>query len=72
MIGVAFQENKDIHKVVDEVIYIPGTLPLLAPVLTAIPLQMLAYYAAVHRDCDVDQPRDLGKKCHGGVGNREN
>ena len=61
MIGVAFQENKDIHKVVDEVIYIPETLPLLAPVLTAIPLQMLAYYAAVHRDCDVDQPRNLAK-----------
>ncbi|WP_148137847.1 glutamine--fructose-6-phosphate transaminase (isomerizing) [Candidatus Formimonas warabiya] len=61
VIGVAFEGNKEIGKSVDEVIYIPETLPLLAPVLTVIPLQMLAYYASVHRGCDVDQPRNLAK-----------
>jgi len=61
VIGLAFEGNDEIKKSVDEVIYIPKTLPFLAPVLTVIPLQMLAYYAAVYRDCDVDQPRNLAK-----------
>ena len=37
------------------------TLPLLTPILTAIPLQLLAYHIAVRRGCDVDQPRNLAK-----------
>ena len=61
VIGLAFAGHEEIAKCVDEVIYIPETLPLLAPILTVIPLQMLAYYAAVHRGCDVDQPRNLAK-----------
>ena len=36
-------------------------MPLLMPLLTAIPLQMLAYYIAVNRGCNVDQPRNLAK-----------
>jgi glucosamine--fructose-6-phosphate aminotransferase (isomerizing) len=46
---------------VDAVIEIPNNLPLLAPVLTVIPLQLLAYYTAVLRGCDVDKPRNLAK-----------
>lgn len=61
VIGVAFEGNKELQKSVDQVIYLPETLPLLAPVLTVIPLQMLSYYASVHRGCDVDQPRNLAK-----------
>ncbi|MGI6712328.1 MAG: glutamine--fructose-6-phosphate transaminase (isomerizing) [Bacillota bacterium] len=61
VIGVAFKGKAGLKKTVDEVIYLPKTLPLLAPILMAIPLQMLAYYAAVHRQCDVDQPRNLAK-----------
>ena len=39
----------------------PQTDPRLAPVLATIPLQLLAYYVAVRRGCDVDQPRNLAK-----------
>ncbi|MGI6679439.1 MAG: glutamine--fructose-6-phosphate transaminase (isomerizing) [Dehalobacterium sp.] len=61
VIGVAFEGNRELKNYVDQVIYIPKTLPMLAPVLTVVPLQMLAYYASVHRGCDVDQPRNLAK-----------
>ncbi|MBX0330717.1 glutamine--fructose-6-phosphate transaminase (isomerizing) [Oscillochloris sp. ZM17-4] len=45
----------------DHVISVPLTLPLLQPILTVIPLQLLAYEVAVRRGCDVDQPRNLAK-----------
>lgn len=45
----------------DHVISIPATLPLLQPILTVIPLQLFAYYVALRRGCDVDQPRNLAK-----------
>ncbi len=41
--------------------YIPPTLETLTPVLAIIPLQLFAYYVALERDCDVDQPRNLAK-----------
>jgi glucosamine--fructose-6-phosphate aminotransferase (isomerizing) len=44
-----------------QVIYIPRTHQLLTPLLAVIPLQLLAYHIAVHRGCDVDQPRNLAK-----------
>jgi len=40
---------------------VPETLGILTPILTVVPLQLLAYYIAVHRGCDVDQPRNLAK-----------
>jgi glucosamine--fructose-6-phosphate aminotransferase (isomerizing) len=46
---------------VEQVIEVPQTLPFLQPVLTTIPLQLLAYHIAVLRGCDVDQPRNLAK-----------
>ncbi len=45
----------------DVAIEIPATLPLLTPLLAAVPLQLLAYYTAVRRGADVDQPRNLAK-----------
>ena len=45
----------------DHVLTVPRTDPRLAPVLATIPLQLLAYYVAVRRGCDVDQPRNLAK-----------
>jgi glutamine---fructose-6-phosphate transaminase (isomerizing) len=45
----------------DFVIEVPETLPLLTPLLTTIPLQLLAYHVAVRRGADVDQPRNLAK-----------
>ena len=61
VIGLAFEGNEEIHKSVDEVIYIPRTHAVLASALAVIPLQLLAYYAAVARGTDVDQPRNLAK-----------
>jgi len=46
---------------VDHLIQVPQTLPFLLPVLTTVPLQLLAYHIAVLRGCDVDQPRNLAK-----------
>jgi glucosamine--fructose-6-phosphate aminotransferase (isomerizing) len=43
------------------VVYVPKTIPLLAPVLSVISLQLLAYYTAVQKGCDVDKPRNLAK-----------
>ncbi|MBC7262634.1 MAG: hypothetical protein H5T63_11565, partial [Chloroflexi bacterium] len=42
-------------------IFVPEASPLLTPVLTVIPLQLLAYHIAVRLGCDVDQPRNLAK-----------
>ena len=42
-------------------IYIPKTIEDLSPLLVSIPLQLLSYYIAIKRDCDVDQPRNLAK-----------
>lgn len=50
-----------LDNVCDEVIAVPRTLDFLAPVLTVIPLQLLAYHTAVHLGCDVDKPRNLAK-----------
>ena len=45
----------------DQVIYVPQTDPLLYPILTTLPMQLLSYHIAVKRGCDVDQPRNLAK-----------
>jgi len=61
VLGLALEGNTELAKSVDQVIYIPATLPILAPVLTVIPLQMLSYYASLARGNDVDKPRNLAK-----------
>ena len=61
VIAVATQGDQDMASLVDEVLYIPPCSDLLTPILTVAPLQMLAYYMAVRRRCDVDQPRNLAK-----------
>lgn len=61
VIGVAMQGDEQIGKYVDHAITIPATDKYLAPILTVIPLQLLAYYAAVTRGADVDKPRNLAK-----------
>jgi glucosamine--fructose-6-phosphate aminotransferase (isomerizing) len=45
----------------DYVIELPPASDLLSPILSIIPLQLLAYHIAVRRGCDVDQPRNLAK-----------
>jgi glucosamine--fructose-6-phosphate aminotransferase (isomerizing) len=61
LIAVATEGDAQILEKVSEVIYIPETSEDLAPFLGVIPLQLLAYYIALRRSCDVDQPRHLAK-----------
>ncbi|MCS6966675.1 MAG: glutamine--fructose-6-phosphate transaminase (isomerizing) [Candidatus Kapabacteria bacterium] len=61
VIAIADENDPDIAAVANHVIPIPRTLPLLTPVLTVIPLQLLAYYTAIERGCNVDMPRNLAK-----------
>jgi glucosamine--fructose-6-phosphate aminotransferase (isomerizing) len=61
LVAFAKQGNLQLEDVVDKVIYIPETLKELTPVLTVVPLQLLAYYMAVEKGCDVDKPRNLAK-----------
>ncbi len=61
IIAIATENDKDIVRYADHVIYIPDVHKALLPILSVIPLQLLSYYIAVHRGCDVDQPRNLAK-----------
>jgi glutamine---fructose-6-phosphate transaminase (isomerizing) len=61
VIAVCSQGDTKIATLADEVLPLPDTDPLLMPVLTVVPLQLLAYHIAVKRGCDVDQPRNLAK-----------
>ncbi len=61
VIAVATEGNKQIRELVEHVIYVPRAPELLAPLIEVVPLQLLAYYIAVRRGCDVDQPRNLAK-----------
>ncbi|MDO5707066.1 MAG: glutamine--fructose-6-phosphate transaminase (isomerizing) [Andreesenia angusta] len=61
VISFTLEGNTDVGKVSDQVIYMPKTISILTPVLSVIPLQLLSYYVAVHRGCDVDKPKNLAK-----------
>lgn len=59
--AVAVEGFTEIEEVADQVFYLPATHSVLAPILSVIPLQLFAYYAAVARGCSVDTPRNLAK-----------
>ena len=61
VIAVADAPDAELERLADHIIQIPTTHELLLPLLTVIPLQLLAYHIAVLRDCHVDQPRNLAK-----------
>jgi glucosamine--fructose-6-phosphate aminotransferase (isomerizing) len=61
VIAIATEGDEEIRKRSDHVIYMPRTIEMLTPILNIIPLQLLAYYIAILRGCDVDQPRNLAK-----------
>ncbi len=61
VIAIALEGDDSIAKYADHVIYIPRADKELAPILSVLPLQLLAYYAALTRGCDVDKPRNLAK-----------
>ncbi|WP_368654951.1 glutamine--fructose-6-phosphate transaminase (isomerizing) [Ornithinibacillus sp. 4-3] len=58
--NVCVISTKDLEGDADSLI-IPKVLEILSPLVSVIPLQLIAYYAALHRDCDVDKPRNLAK-----------
>ena len=61
ILALTSEGNGDLGRLVDQQIHVPPSAPLLSPVITAIPLQLLAYHIAVLRGCDVDRPRNLAK-----------
>jgi glucosamine--fructose-6-phosphate aminotransferase (isomerizing) len=61
ILAIATDGDETVRGLADHVIYVPQTLPMLQPLLSVIPLQLLAYHIAVLRGCDVDQPRNLAK-----------
>jgi glucosamine--fructose-6-phosphate aminotransferase (isomerizing) len=61
LIVVANEGDEEIARLAHHVLWVPHLSPLLLPVLTVVPLQFFAYYIAVRRGCDVDQPRHLAK-----------
>lgn len=61
VIAIGTEGCDKLAKVADDVIFLPPCPDYLSPILTAIPLQLLAYHTAVHLGCDVDKPRNLAK-----------
>ena len=61
IIAVVSEGDRQLRDKVDHVITVPSTIEMLQPILTAVPLQLLAYHIAVRRGCSVDQPRNLAK-----------
>ncbi|HOW27098.1 MAG TPA: glutamine--fructose-6-phosphate transaminase (isomerizing) [Elusimicrobiota bacterium] len=61
VIALATEGDQQIAEKADHVIYLPAMPEFLSPCVNVVPLQMLAYYIAVLRGCDVDQPRNLAK-----------
>jgi len=61
IIAVATEGNEEISDIADDVIYIPKTLEMLTPIVATVALQLLAYYTALARGCDIDKPRNLAK-----------
>jgi len=61
VIAIVTEGDKLIENFTKEIIYIPKIDEIFSPIVTVVPLQLLAYYIAVKRGCDVDQPRNLAK-----------
>jgi glucosamine--fructose-6-phosphate aminotransferase (isomerizing) len=61
VIAIASEGDTQIGALADDVLAVPETPELLAPVTVTVPLQLLAYHVAKLRGCDVDQPRNLAK-----------
>lgn len=61
VIAIAQEKHTEVEKSADKVIYIPNVDDILSSILTVLPLQLLSYYVAVQRGCDVDKPRNLAK-----------
>ena len=58
---VAMEGDQQVKEIADNVLEVPRTLNALVPLLSVVPLQLLAYYVAVDKGLDVDMPRNLAK-----------
>jgi glucosamine--fructose-6-phosphate aminotransferase (isomerizing) len=61
IIAVATEGDRNIERYSENVIYVPDAPEQLQPLLSVVPLQLIAYHAAVARGYDVDKPRNLAK-----------
>ena len=61
IIAIVTERDKNVKQHADYIIEIPETDEILVPLISVIPLQLLAYHIAVMRGCNVDQPRNLAK-----------
>ncbi len=61
VIAIESKGDEDVKKIVDHNLYVPKNSYILTPILSVIPLQLLAYYIADFRGCDIDKPRNLAK-----------
>ncbi len=61
ILAIVNEDDNEIEKIVDHVIKVPKTINMLQPILSVIPLQLLAYHIAVKKGLNVDQPRNLAK-----------
>ncbi len=61
VLALAFRGNRKIISQADDVIYIPRIETVFSAVLAVVPLQLLAYYAAREKGCDIDKPKNLAK-----------
>ena len=61
VIAIASESDDEIEQKVDHVIRVPDVSDSLSPIVNSVPLQLISYYFAVRRGCDVDQPRNLAK-----------
>jgi len=61
IIAIVTSGDETVRKIADHVLEVPAVAEQLAPIVSSIPLQLLAYYIAVNKGRDVDQPRNLAK-----------
>jgi glucosamine--fructose-6-phosphate aminotransferase (isomerizing) len=61
IIAIITQGDERVKQLVDHIIEVPATHEALMPIISVVPLQLLAYYIAVEKGCNVDQPRNLAK-----------
>jgi glutamine---fructose-6-phosphate transaminase (isomerizing) len=61
LLAIATEGDTEVAKLADDVIFVPQNLDFLQPITAAIVLQLFAYYAAIARGCEIDQPRNLAK-----------
>ena len=65
IISIATEGDTHVESMSEDCIFIPRCSQDITPMLSVIPLQLLSYHIALKLECNVDQPRNLAKKCHG-------